>query len=131
MALNYASYLKLDGLLDLQEPRSDPPEHDEMLFIVIHQVYELWFKQLLHEVEKVKADLANLDAKFAGVLDLMVEFGGAQQRLGRDASPVETDASQLIALHHGDRFAQLTGAYGRRITTGARPNDDQVKRSAG
>ncbi|MGB6518957.1 MAG: tryptophan 2,3-dioxygenase family protein, partial [Candidatus Cybelea sp.] len=38
-------------LLDLQQPLSRPPHHDEMLFIVIHQVYELWFKQLLHEVD--------------------------------------------------------------------------------
>lgn len=56
MALTYADYLKLDTLLSLQMPRSTPPEHDEMLFIVIHQTYELWFRQLLHEFEKVKAD---------------------------------------------------------------------------
>ena len=56
--LTYASYLQLDTLLTLQEPRSTPPEHDEMLFIVIHQVYELWFKEMLHEVEKVKRDFA-------------------------------------------------------------------------
>jgi tryptophan 2,3-dioxygenase len=54
--LTYASYLKLDTLLGLQESRSTPPEHDEMLFIVIHQVYELWFKEMLHEVAKVKRD---------------------------------------------------------------------------
>jgi len=47
--LTYASYLKVDEILDLQVPRSEPEEHDEMLFIVIHQAYELWFKQLLHE----------------------------------------------------------------------------------
>ncbi len=58
MALTYWDYLKLDGLLELQEPRSTPPEHDETLFIVIHQVYELWFKQLLHELDKVKRDLS-------------------------------------------------------------------------
>ncbi len=45
----YTSYLRLDELLSLQEPVSDGPEHDEVLFIVIHQVYELWFKQMLHE----------------------------------------------------------------------------------
>ena len=49
--LTYASYLKLDELLALQRPRSDGREHDEMLFIVIHQVYELWFKQILHELD--------------------------------------------------------------------------------
>ncbi len=51
MPLSYGSYLKIDELLDLQQPLSRPPHHDEMLFIVIHQVYELWFKQLLHEVD--------------------------------------------------------------------------------
>src|SRR3989441_12138375 len=50
MAVSYASYLKLDELLALQQPRSAGPEHDEMLFIVIHQVYELWFKEMLHEL---------------------------------------------------------------------------------
>jgi tryptophan 2,3-dioxygenase len=57
MTLTYASYLHLDQLLSLQEPRSSPPEHDEMLFIISHQAYELWFKLQLHELEKVRDDL--------------------------------------------------------------------------
>jgi tryptophan 2,3-dioxygenase len=61
MELTYASYLQLEELLELQRPRSSPPEHDEMLFIVIHQVYELWFKLLLHEFEKIKSDFSNND----------------------------------------------------------------------
>ncbi len=56
MTLTYADYLQIDQLLDLQTPQSDPPEHDETLFIIIHQTYELWFKQILHECEKIKAD---------------------------------------------------------------------------
>jgi tryptophan 2,3-dioxygenase len=52
-AVTYGSYLKVDELLALQQPRSEGPEHDELLFIVIHQVYELWFKQLLHEIDRV------------------------------------------------------------------------------
>jgi tryptophan 2,3-dioxygenase len=60
-SLTYADYLQLGPLLELQEPRSTPPEHDEMLFIVIHQVYELWFKEMLHEVEKVKRDFTGGD----------------------------------------------------------------------
>jgi len=48
--LTYGSYLRLPELLDSQHLESDPPAHDELLFITIHQVYELWFKQLLHEV---------------------------------------------------------------------------------
>lgn len=51
--LTYAGYLGLEELLSLQRPRSEGPEHDEMLFIVIHQVYELWFKELLHELDYV------------------------------------------------------------------------------
>jgi len=54
-AVTYGSYLKIEELLSLQQPRSVGPEHDEMLFIVIHQVYELWFKELLHELDRVKA----------------------------------------------------------------------------
>lgn len=56
-ALSYGGYLRVPELLTLQEARSDPAQHDETLFIVIHQVYELWFKQLLHEVDAVLAHL--------------------------------------------------------------------------
>src|SRR5436305_14413572 len=59
--LTYANYLDLEKLLTLQKPRSTPPEHDEMLFIIIHQTYELWFKQLLHEFEKIKKDFSEGD----------------------------------------------------------------------
>jgi len=57
--LTYGNYLKMDELLSLQQPRSDPPHHDELLFIIIHQVYELWFRLLLHEIE---AAMRHLDA---------------------------------------------------------------------
>jgi len=61
MELTYPSYLKLDQLLGLQEPRSQPPEHDELLFIIVHQTYELWFKLLLHEFDKVRRDFSGND----------------------------------------------------------------------
>ena len=61
-AATYNSYLRIDDLLALQQPRSSGPEHDEMLFIVIHQVYELWFKQLLHELDRVMALLTADDS---------------------------------------------------------------------
>jgi tryptophan 2,3-dioxygenase len=48
--LTYGSYLRLDDLLSAQVPESDPPAHDELLFITIHQVYELWFKLILAEL---------------------------------------------------------------------------------
>jgi len=57
MSLTYTNYLNIDKLLKLQEPESDPVEHDEMLFIIIHQSYELWFKQILHEFDKLRPDL--------------------------------------------------------------------------
>lgn len=57
MKLTYSDYLKIDELLDLQQLKSKPPEHDEMLFIVIHQTYELWFKQMLHEFGKLRVEL--------------------------------------------------------------------------
>jgi tryptophan 2,3-dioxygenase len=51
--LTYGGYLQVEELLRLQQLRSDPAQHDETLFIVIHQVYELWFKQLLHELDRL------------------------------------------------------------------------------
>jgi tryptophan 2,3-dioxygenase len=67
-ALTYASYLRVDELLDLQTPRSQGPagpEHDELLFIVIHQVYELWFKQILHEADYLQGRLRANDSAHA------------------------------------------------------------------
>ena len=60
--LTYGSYLRLGELLDQQRLESDPPAHDELLFITIHQVYELWFKQVLHEMT------ASRDAMLSGEL---------------------------------------------------------------
>ena len=54
--LSYSSYLQLDKILDSQSLRSEKQEnlvHDEMLFIIIHQTYELWFKQILHELDSI------------------------------------------------------------------------------
>lgn len=65
MPVTYWSYLKVEDLLSLQKPASDGPEHDEMLFIVIHQVYELWFKQLLHESDYLAEKLVANDTPAA------------------------------------------------------------------
>lgn len=51
--LTYSGYLKISQLTSLQQLLSDPAQHDETLFIIVHQVYELWFKQLLHEIDAV------------------------------------------------------------------------------
>ncbi len=55
--LTYSSYLKVPELLELQQSQSSPPHHDEMLFIIVHQTYELWFKELLHDLDAVVANL--------------------------------------------------------------------------
>lgn len=62
MALSYSQYLRLDELLSLQQPLSAGPEHDETLFIIIHQVYELWFKELVHELDYLRGLLGRRDA---------------------------------------------------------------------
>jgi tryptophan 2,3-dioxygenase len=61
VTLTYASYLRIDELLKLQQPVSRGPEHDETLFIIIHQVYELWFKEILHELDHLNALLGRQD----------------------------------------------------------------------
>lgn len=60
-AANYSDYLKVRELLSLQTPLSEGPEHDEMLFIIIHQTYELWFKELIHEFSASQVALESGD----------------------------------------------------------------------
>ena len=61
MALKYSEYLQLEKILDAQNQLSVGPEHDEMLFIIIHQAYELWFKEILHEMDYLKLLLGKTD----------------------------------------------------------------------
>ena len=78
-ALTYSAYLKIDELLDLQRTRTE--EQDEMLFIIIHQVYELWFKQILHEIRYLqlaleRADLGRALADFKRILTILKTLVG-------------------------------------------------------
>jgi len=66
MAVTYSSYLRLDELLSLQQPRPGEMEHDETLFVIIHQVYELWFKEVLHELDYLQKLLRANDTPLAG-----------------------------------------------------------------
>mgnify|MGYP006271315655 CR=1 FL=1 len=84
--LTYGSYLKVPELLGLQQPLSDGPEHDELLFIVIHQTYELWFKQVLHELAEAQRRLE------AGDLWLSLAL------LGRVRTIMKTLVSQVDIL---------------------------------
>lgn len=86
MNLTYLSYLKIPELLELQKRQSDPPEHDEMLFIIIHQTYELWFKQILHELDR-------LDAQFR-----TGETWGAMRTLRRILTILKTLVAQIDIL---------------------------------
>jgi tryptophan 2,3-dioxygenase len=56
--MSYSSYLRLDTLLSAQQPLSDPPQHDELLFIIQHQTSELWLKLMIHELRSARSLLA-------------------------------------------------------------------------
>jgi tryptophan 2,3-dioxygenase len=121
-ALTYSSYLRVDDLLDLQQPRSEGPEHDEMLFIVIHQVYELWFKEILHEIDRVKQLLAAGEAHRAQhtlkrvltILKVLV----AQLDILETMTPLEfmSFRARLEAASgfQSDQFRQLEFVLGRK-----------------
>jgi tryptophan 2,3-dioxygenase len=64
--LTYGSYLQLERLLSSQQLASRPPAHDELLFITVHQVYELWFKQLLHEATAARDVMLEADGEGPG-----------------------------------------------------------------
>src|SRR5210317_49477 len=85
-AVTYTTYLKVDELLSLQEPLSDGPEHDELLFITIHQVYELWFQQILHELSALQPALEKGDTHRSLAL------------LGRVRSIMKTCVQQIDVL---------------------------------
>src|SRR5688500_2550798 len=119
-AVTYGNYLKIDELLSLQQPRSQGPEHDEMLFIIIHQVYELWFKELLHEFRRVAHLLTNDDAhrtqhtlkRILTILKVMV----AQLDILETMTPLEflSFRARLEAARgfQSDQFRQLEFVFG-------------------
>jgi tryptophan 2,3-dioxygenase len=123
-ALTYGRYLEVDALLGLQKPRSEGPEHDEMLFIVIHQVYELWFKELLHEIDRVVQLLGRDDSHRAQhtlkrvltILKVLV----AQLDILETMTPLEflSFRSRLEAASgfQSDQFRQLEFALGQKST---------------
>lgn len=89
--LTYGTYLKIPELLDLQhcvsiDDSTGEPEHDETLFIVIHQVYELWFKQMLHELDYI-VELLGAD-----------KLNGARQHLKRTVKILKTLVGQVDIL---------------------------------
>ena len=121
-AVTYRSYLKLDELLSLQQPRSEGPEHDEMLFIIIHQVYELWFKELLHEFDRVARLLTDDDSaraqhtlkRILTILKVMV----AQLDILETMTPLEflsfRQRLQAASGFQSDQFRQIEFVLGRK-----------------
>lgn len=92
--MDYASYLQLDKILnaqDLESARRGAPAHDEMLFMVIHQSYELWFKQILHELARVRSVFAGKDVADA-------RLGDAVHTLGRVTSILQHLVKQVDIL---------------------------------
>ena len=100
--VTYSSYLRLEELLDLQTPRSSPVHPDEMLFIVVHQASELWFKLILHELDGLHALLEQHDTL------------GALAAVRRLNALVRIVTGQLTALETlpPQRFAQFRGFLG-------------------
>lgn len=87
-SVNYDNYLSIRELLKLQNPLSRPSEHDEMLFIIIHQSYELWFKQILHEVELALSKIRSDD--LLGALKTLKRMATIQQTLNKQVDILET-----------------------------------------
>ena len=100
--LTYGSYLKLDALLALQQPVSDPEHPDELLFIVVHQTSELWFKVILHELSQLIDRMQAHDAL------------GAVSAVRRANALVRIVTAQLSALETlpPQRFAQFRDYLG-------------------
>jgi tryptophan 2,3-dioxygenase len=104
--LTYGSYLRLGQLLDAQHLESDPPAHDELLFITIHQVYELWFKQLLHEVTAARDAMS--DGKVWWAQHLLQRVHVIERVLVQQVDVLETMTPQDF-LEFRQRLAPASG----------------------
>jgi tryptophan 2,3-dioxygenase len=113
-ALTYSSYLQLDTLLGCQRPESakgGTPAHDELLFIVTHQTYELWFKQILHELDAVLATMrqpAVPERDLAQVLHWLERIVAIQRVLVQQIDVLET-MTPLDFLDFRDLLAPSSG----------------------
>jgi len=104
--LTYGSYLQLPALLAAQDLKSEPPAHDELLFITIHQVYELWFQQLLHEASTARdAICAGLDWWAQAGVEMPVHPGDHVVFPAAAGVWVEVDEERLLVC----RVTQLLG----------------------
>ncbi len=106
-------------------------EHRDL--VLLHQMRDAGGELLgdgaraLHDLLQVELDIVRREAELAHVVEQMVDLGGAQQRLGRDAAPVEADAAEMLGLDDRDLHFQLRGADCRDIAARAATDDHQVK----
>lgn len=100
--ISYPTYLHLESLLDLQRPQSTPQHPDELLFIVVHQASELWFKVLLHEFDQLIDRLQQGDAQ--GALTSMQRINTLVELVSHELSALDTLPPQ--------RFMQFRGYLG-------------------
>ncbi len=100
--ITYGTYLKVDELLKLQQPQSKPEHPDELLFIVVHQASELWFKVILHELEQLIASLR--DARTVAALHIMRRVNSLVRIVSGHLAALDTLPPQ--------RFAQFRGYLG-------------------
>ncbi len=128
--LTYGTYLRLDDLLSCQSPLSDV--HDEMLFVIIHQVYELWFKQTLYETDWLQRRLESGDG--AGALAAARRIAKIFKTVVGQMDVLETMTPQQFSRFRPDlgrssgfqsyQFRRMEAAYGRRYF--GRTGDDPV-----
>jgi tryptophan 2,3-dioxygenase len=125
--ITYISYLKVDELLELQRPLSDGPEHDELLFITIHQVYELWFKQLLHEAAALQIALeggeTHRSLALLGRMRTIMKTCVAQLDILETMTPLQFNSFRArlssASGFQSAQFRELEAVLGRRDQAGA------------
>lgn len=100
--ISYPTYLELESLLKLQRPQSKPEHPDELIFIVVHQASELWFKVILHEFDQLIARLEAFDT--VGALTSMQRVNVLVELVSHELSALDTLPPQ--------RFAQFRGYLG-------------------
>lgn len=100
--ITYGGYLRLDQLLSAQHPLSDPPHHDELLFIIQHQTSELWFKLVIHELREAMRRMAADELRPA--LKSLARIKHIQRQL--------LDQWSVLATLTPSEYAQFRGALG-------------------
>ena len=136
-ASNYTHYLKVDELLELQQPLSEGPEHDELLFIIIHQTYELWFKELIHELAAAQVALEGGDTSRAlailGRIRTILKVCVAQVDILETMTPLQFLAFRArlgeASGFQSAQFREVEAILGRRDTRIAAPllPDDRAR----